>query len=674
MRWLVDKQGLDVDTPAGVTGATPLMVVVTRCCVPAGVRGDALAAGGAACCQEPHPGLHEGRLGLMVSLQPMARLLLALGADPAAVDATGNSLLAVAAAAGMDGMWRDLAHKQSILPADPLGCCAPGQAGHILTALVTSQDPRGGLFPEIGGTVQGIHSIRWLCGQYSARGWSERWHQEINQTCIKRSSAYGMPAPPERFHTCAVLQAAACAAPEGMRTTLQLLLELGCRLDPLLPGQDNVRLDLSLVTWWAILKHLVKAAPENGGMDRNGYKDLALCLLAGCARAAPSAEQYAAALRALQQHGATLKRPVRLLIGGPHSGPREVHVNLLRSAVQCGTTHALLGACLVLDAQPDGRDILAMQTPPLLVAAARQGRVGHCAALLERGAHVLLPGEGGEHALWAAAGAREEAAEKAALLCEALRSRFAGRAGGLEELRARLAAEGPGGLSLAQHALAQRAHGLVGHLEALGVPLNVAYAGADPPLRAACTVRLWTCAPACDAAPDALAAAPKPLAHAALFLVPAVSSRSGCTASHRAVESCRPPCPGLDVPQETPPPHAALPASCGGAGNSIQHSRVVRGRRPARATFLCPLSPMRMCSAVCACPCAHRRCVMAPGAQAGDDALVALLVAPSQSGPALQAALRARSRDHGLTVLGSVVAWGYVRAAAILAAACRWGL
>ena len=59
--------------------------------------------------------------------------------------------------------------------------------------------------------------------------------------------------------------------------------------------------------------------------------------------------------------------------------------------------------------------------------------------------------------------------------------------------------------------------------------------------------------------------------------------------------------------------------------------------------------------------------------QGGHNELVQLLVAPSQSGPALRAALQARTREHGLTVLGSVVAWGYVRTMDILAAACRSG-
>ena len=57
--------------------------------------------------------------------------------------------------------------------------------------------------------------------------------------------------------------------------------------------------------------------------------------------------------------------------------------------------------------------------------------------------------------------------------------------------------------------------------------------------------------------------------------------------------------------------------------------------------------------------------------QAANNELVRLLVAPSQSGRALRAALQARTREHGLTVLGFVVAWGYVRTMDILAAACR---
>ena len=59
--------------------------------------------------------------------------------------------------------------------------------------------------------------------------------------------------------------------------------------------------------------------------------------------------------------------------------------------------------------------------------------------------------------------------------------------------------------------------------------------------------------------------------------------------------------------------------------------------------------------------------------QTGENEVVRLLVAPSQSGPALRAALQARTQEHGLTVLGSVVAWGYARTVDILAAACRQG-
>ena len=52
-------------------------------------------------------------------------------------------------------------------------------------------------------------------------------------------------------------------------------------------------------------------------------------------------------------------------------------------------------------------------------------------------------------------------------------------------------------MSLAQWAVANRAHGLVKQLEGMGVQLNVAYEGGDPPLRTACTVYWRT--PVCDA-------------------------------------------------------------------------------------------------------------------------------------------------------------------------------
>ena len=94
-----------MDIRAGVTGATPLMAVVTRCCLPAGVLGDA-HSDSLPLCKELHALEREPTLGPMMSLQPMARLLLALGADRTAVDSTGNTLIAAAAAAGVDGMFR----------------------------------------------------------------------------------------------------------------------------------------------------------------------------------------------------------------------------------------------------------------------------------------------------------------------------------------------------------------------------------------------------------------------------------------------------------------------------------------------------------------------------------------------------------------------------------------
>jgi hypothetical protein len=336
-----------------------------------------------------------------------------------------------------------------------------------------------------------MQGIRWLHREYETRGWSRRWGEEINRTIAKQSAAYGRPTPPEHFHTCALLEAVTCSKPESMRATLQLLLEVGCRLDVL--ARTAATNDLPLVGWWVMLKHVSKVAAHFRGMDGSGWQHLLATLLAMCARKAPSAEQYAAALRALQQHGGgvTLKRPLRYpgdTATNGHGGVRAEGVSLLLRTVQCDTTHALLGVCQVLDERPDGQDILAMHAPGLLIAAVRDGRLGHCRALLDRGASVLLPDEHGVHALWAAAAARKEAVEKVALLCEALRTRFAARREVREDLRRRLAAEGPGSMSLAQWALANWTLGVIEHLEAMGVQLNVAYEGGDPPLRAACTV------------------------------------------------------------------------------------------------------------------------------------------------------------------------------------------
>ena len=485
VRWLVEKCGLGVDTRAGVTGATPLMAVVTRCCVPTAALGDTSTVG-RLICDESHALELKPQLGLMISLQPMARLLLALGADRTAVDSTGNNFMAAAAAAGVDGMFKYVTTPEmNILQGRPLSCL-PGQAGHILTACVSAQDPRGGVFSEARCAAMAIKSISWLSEQFKdmVSSQSPRWVGEINSRLTKRSAAYGRPTPPERFHTSPLLEAATSSRPDSTRATLQLLLEVGCAINLLLPGAGLDDVDLPLVSWWVIYKHSAKVAGPR-------WQQTNLVLLAMCARTAPSAEQYAAALRALQQHGGgtDLKYPVRYNVMDIHGrGTRSVEVNLLLRAVACDTAHALLGVCQVLDERPDGQDILALYAPGLLIAAVRDGRLGHCRALLDRGAEVLLPDESGVHALWAAVTAREEAAEKASLLFATLRSRFAAQPDKWEELPQRLAAEGPGGMSLVQWAVAHRAHGLVKHLEAMGVQLNVAYKGGDPPLRTACTV------------------------------------------------------------------------------------------------------------------------------------------------------------------------------------------
>ena len=143
----------------------------------------------------------------------------------------------------------------------------------------------------------------------------------------------------------------------------------------------------------------------------------------------------------------------------------------------------------MLDTLPDGADALAVNFPELLIAAVAHGTPGHCRELLDRGGSVSLAANNGVTPLWAAVAARQDAAERVALLCEALRGRFTARSEDTDDLRWRLAGEGPNGMSLAQWALAHRAHKLIGYLEAMGVPLNVSYEGGDPPLRTACTAR-----------------------------------------------------------------------------------------------------------------------------------------------------------------------------------------
>ena len=344
VRWLVEKRHLEVDVRAGVTGATPLMVVVTRCCVPAGVVDEAYSGG--VCCRKPHALLHEPTLGPMPVLKPMAQLLVELGANPGAVDAVGNSVLAAAAAAGVDGMWAELMDpRQNILPRHPLDCCAPSQAGHILTAIVSAQDPRG-VHPEAGSAALAIHSIRWLRQEYDARDWRKDWSEGINDLIAKQSASYGKPTPPEEFLTCAVVEAVTCARPASMRATLQLLLEVGCRLDHLVPGSATV--DLPLVSWWVIFKHVTKhVASRVRERECSQWVPQLTIALAHSARTAPSAEQYAAAVRALQQRGATLKRPATYDIIGPDGIERHLATNPLLQSVAADTTHALLGVCRV---------------------------------------------------------------------------------------------------------------------------------------------------------------------------------------------------------------------------------------------------------------------------------------------------------------------------------------
>ena len=143
----------------------------------------------------------------------------------------------------------------------------------------------------------------------------------------------------------------------------------------------------------------------------------------------------------------------------------------------------------MLDSLPDGADVLAVHFSDLLIDAVAYGTPCHCRQLLDRGGNISLPANDGETPLWAAVTARQEAAYNVALLCQALRGRFTAHSEDTDDLRWRLAGEGPNGMSLAQWALKHRAHRLIGYLEAMGVPLNVSYEGGDLPLRTACMVR-----------------------------------------------------------------------------------------------------------------------------------------------------------------------------------------
>ena len=638
VRWLVEERHLSVDVRADVTGATPLMAVVTCCCVPFGAEGDPYSDDGR--CREPHASRLEASLGVrMCSLHPMARLLIELGANLAAEDSAGNSVLATAAAAGAEGMWRALTLPgQSILPRAPLDC-VPAHAGAILAAIVGAQKPTDPLdiYPENASAALARAGVLWLATEYSHRGWVKRWEAEVNQLVIKRSAAHGRATPPQGSTTCALLAAARCKRRGSMQAAVQLLLELGCRPDGLLPCAAAQ--GLPLASWRVMAEYA--AQWEHPGAPGCSWEVLGP-LLAACARDAPSAGEFAAAFEVLQQriadaiagnlgkiaHASSKSEASDALA----QRARAVNTDLLRRCVQCDTTHALLGVCRVLDSTTWG--ILARDAMPgLLVAAVRGGRLGHCRALLDRGADVLAADERGEHALWAAAAAREEAAEKAELLCKTLHSRYAERQDEWGGVQARLAAEGPGGVSLAQRAVAFRAHALVLNLSAMGVPLSVAYAGGDPPLRTACTV-----------GPGTLSRCAAPV----LATGQSGTSASVCGARLQHVQV-----------------HCACNRIRSWCRYCVWHSL---------HAALCPACCVWALLGTCVSYsgfCLISLCCMLSHAQAGDNKLVQLLVAPSQRGPALRAALQARTREHGLTVLGSVVAWGYVRTMDILAATCR---
>ena len=356
VRWLVAKRHLAVDVRGEGTGMTPLMAVVTRCCVPFGGPGDAHSA--ALCCREPHAGSRAASLGVRTSsLHPTARLLVALGADLRAVDVSGSCLLAVAAAAGVDGMWPALlAAQHSILPRHTLDC-VPAHAGIILDAVVAAQGSLDVASEQVSAAFA-LHSVRWLHREYRARGWVERWETEVNAPVTRPTAEFAMPSPPERVTTGALLQAARWEKPESMRAMLQLLLEVGCQPRSLLSGPAIE--GLTLASWWVIARWTAQHPGEH-----NGDGKVVMILLAAAARKAPSAGEYAEAIRALAQHGGTIKKCALCYeygdggegaavardgqaegVAGADDVPFE-YVNLLHRTVQCDTLHALAGVCQV---------------------------------------------------------------------------------------------------------------------------------------------------------------------------------------------------------------------------------------------------------------------------------------------------------------------------------------
>ena len=85
--------------------------------------------------------------------------------------------------------------------------------------------------------------------------------------------------------------------------------------------------------------------------EHDGCGKVVMILLAACARRAPSAGEYAAAIRALARHGGTIKKcALWYKWVGDGKGTADVqteYVNLLNRTVLCESIHALTGACQV---------------------------------------------------------------------------------------------------------------------------------------------------------------------------------------------------------------------------------------------------------------------------------------------------------------------------------------
>jgi hypothetical protein len=499
VRFLVEKKHLPVDVRAEVTGVTPLLAVVTRRCMPS--EGVPSTRGGSkhTCGLTSAPGM----MAPCAPLTDMARLLLELGADVAAVAACGACVLAIAASAGKEGLWDYLTAYGSYAKHVPLVELArvPVHAGQVLLGLVAAYLSRSSIEHHKRASLEGV---TWLRGQYDARGWADRWEGEVNEPLRRRLIRLERGEPAEMYATNALHHALDCQG-DMMRggEAARLLLDSGCSLGSLLLGRERYLITRNMpLEAWRLLARRAEGQP--GGLQGAGR--VLMGALVGCVFFAgaegapsPSAEAFRDAFARLLDAGVDFRdgRWWPDLPSIPGEGDDALAMLPLQLAC-CKERRlpALRGMCMLLDAQPGGRACLQGQLADgnvLLVVAADGGSAGQCSELLRRGASVTTRNCCGRHALWAVAsrGDEPEACSIVSLFMEEILQLEPEQGDALTQA---LREPGPGNMSLAQHAVQHKARTLLANLAALGTELNVSHEGADSALRLACTVCPGACA------------------------------------------------------------------------------------------------------------------------------------------------------------------------------------